>query len=322
MCWAATFLLAAFAALPQIGLSLANDYPTRTVRVIIPYSPGGSPDVLFRVVAQALSEKWGQSVVLENRAGGNTIIGTTAVARSEPDGYTLLFTADGTFLLNPLFYPSLPYSMSELSPITLVGTAPHMFAITKDAPAKNAQEFVAWAKAKPDTVMYGSTGPASLQRLAMEFFSHLTGIKLVHVPYKGAPETTTAVLTGEITASINSVATIMPHVAAGNMRTLGVAAAKRSPLAPDTPTIQEQGVAGFSSQGSFGLFGPAALPNAVRDKIQTDIAEILRRPEVKRVLEQRGFEVYGLDPAEFRKFIAVESEKWRRVIVEAKIKAE
>jgi hypothetical protein len=155
-----------------------------------------------------------------------------------------MLTADNTFIINPLFYKSMPYQMSDLAPITLVASAPHMLAITKNAPAKSVQDFIAWAKSKPDTIMYGTTGPAGLQRLSMELFSRIAGIKLMQVPYKGAPEAITAVLTGEVTASINSVASLLPHVAAGNMRTLGVASIKRVALAPDIPTIQEQGVPG------------------------------------------------------------------------------
>ena len=315
-------LVVALAAGSFAGPVFANDYPNRRVRVIIPYTPGGSPDVLFRMVAQALTTKWGHPVVIENRPGGNTFIGTSSLVHSPADGYTLMLTADNTFVINPLFYSSMPYAMSDLAPITLVGTAPHMFAITKNSPAKSVQDFIALAKAAPDTIMYGTTGPAGLQRLAMELFARIAGIKLMQVPYKGAPEAVTAVLTGEVTASINSVATILPHVSAGNMRTLGVASTKRVALAPDIPTIEEQGVPGFSSQGSFGLFGPAGLPDAIRDKIQADVADVLKLPEIRKYLEQRGFEPHGISAAEFRTFIAKETAKWKRVIADANIKAE
>jgi tripartite-type tricarboxylate transporter receptor subunit TctC len=322
LCGSALCLLVALAAVSFSHQSLADDYPNRRVRVIIPYTPGGTPDVLFRMVGQALSSKWGQPVVIENRPGGNTFIGTSALVNSPADGYTLMLTADNTFIINPLFYKSMPYQMSDLAPITLVASAPHMLAITKNAPAKSVQDFIAWAKSKPDTIMYGTTGPAGLQRLSMELFSRIAGIKLMQVPYKGAPEAITAVLTGEVTASINSVASLLPHVAAGNMRTLGVASIKRVALAPDIPTIQEQGVPGFSSQGSFGLFGPAALPDAIRDKIQADVAAVLTQPEIRAYLVKRGFEPVGNSAAEFRAFIASETEKWKRVISDANIKAD
>src|SRR5262249_9795240 len=153
----------------------ATDYPTRTVRIVIPFSAGGAPDIVMRLVAQALSEKWKQSVVVENRPGANTFTGTVAVTRSAPDGYTLLFTADGTFILNPLLYTSLPYAMSELAPISLVATTPHVLAVGGKVRAQNVPEFVAEAKANPGKMTYGSTGPASIQRLAFEFFSRLAG---------------------------------------------------------------------------------------------------------------------------------------------------
>ena len=180
-------LLVGFVAISSGSQSRADDFPNRRVRVIIPYTPGGSPDVLFRVVAQALSVKWGQPVVIENRPGGNTFIGASALVHSPADGYTLMLTADNTFIINPLFYTSMPYAMSDLNPITLVATAPHMFAITKNAPAKSVQDFIAWAKASPDSIMYGTTGPAGLQRLAMELFARIAGIKLMQVPYRARP---------------------------------------------------------------------------------------------------------------------------------------
>ncbi|MET0528918.1 MAG: tripartite tricarboxylate transporter substrate binding protein, partial [Microvirga sp.] len=190
----ALLLVGAFVAIATASQSYAQDFPNKRVRVIIPYTPGGSPDVLFRMVAQALTVKWGQPVVIETRPGGNTFIGTTALVHSPADGYTLMLTADNTFVINPLFYTSMPYAMSDLTPITLVATAPHMFAITKNSPAKSVQEFIALAKAAPGTIMYGTTGPAGLQRLAMELFARIAGIKLMQVPYKGAPEAVTAVL--------------------------------------------------------------------------------------------------------------------------------
>src|SRR3954447_17157629 len=172
----------------------AVDYPTRTVRVIIPFTAGGAPDVLLRVVAQKLSEKWGQGVVVENRVGGNTLVGTVAATKSAPDGYTLLLAADQTFILNPLLYETLPYSMKELDPIILVASIPHMLAVANKVPVSNVKELIALAKAKPDTITFGTTGPGTIQRIATEYFAGIAGVKLVHVPYKGANETTTAIL--------------------------------------------------------------------------------------------------------------------------------
>ena len=299
-----------------------TDYPTRTVRIIIPFSAGGAPDIVMRIVAQALSEKWKQPVVIENRPGANTFTGTMAVTRSAPDGYTLLFTADGTFILNPLLYASLPYAMSELAPISLVATTPHVLAVSRKVPAQNVREFVAQAKANAGKMTYGSTGSGSIQRLAFEFFSRLAGIDLVHVPYRGANETTMALVAAEIDTSINGAATVLPHVSNGAVRAIGISTKKRLSLAPDLPTIDEAGVPGYSSQGAFGLLAPAAVPQAIRDKIETDLADVMRRPEIRNVLGTRHFELAPLGPTEFQKVIAEESDKWRSVIEDKKIKGD
>ncbi len=300
----------------------ALDYPTRAVRVVIPFSPGGAPDVLVRIVGQALSELWRQPVVIENRAGGNTMVGTSVAARGDPDGYTLLFTADQTFVLNPLLYASLPYSERDFEPVVLVATSPHLLAINKNVPARTVQDLVALAKAKPGTLLYGSTGPGSIQRLATEYFSRITGIELVHVPYKGSPETATALLSGEITLTINGMSVILPYVPTGQLRALAISTVRRSPLAPDLPTMQEAGVPGYSSQGAFGFMAPVGVPQEIRDKVYRDVVEVLKQPALQHLLEGRSFELSGLGPAEFKGFIADEKAKWRRVITEANIKGD
>ena len=308
------------AILPS-GQAAAIDYPTRTVHMIIPFSAGGAPDVLLRLVAQKLSEKWGQGVVVENRPGGNTLIGTVAAAKSAPDGYTLLLAADQTFVLNPLLYSKLPYSMKEFEPVVLMASIPHMLAVANKVPVSSVKELVALAKSKPNTLTYGTTGPGTIQRIATEYFAGIVGIKLVHVPYKGAAETTTAILSGEIDMTINGVSNILPHIGTHKLKALAVSTVKRNPLAPDMPTMQEAGVPGYTSQGAFGLFAPTGTPRAIRDKVHADVAEVLARPDVKKALEARSFVIDASGPAEFEKFIAVENVKWQKVIKEANIKA-
>jgi tripartite-type tricarboxylate transporter receptor subunit TctC len=300
----------------------ANDYPARTVRVIIPFTAGGAPDVLMRMVAQKLTEKWGQGVVIENRPGGNTLTGTVAGAKSDPDGYTLLLAADQTFVLNPLLYASLPYSMKELEPIILMASIPHMLAVANKVPVSSVSELVALAKAKPNTLMYGTTGPGTIQRLATEYFSSIAGITLVHVPYRGANETTTAILAGEIDLTINGMSNILPHIGGGKLKPLAVSTLKRNTLAPEVPTMQEAGVTGYSSQGAFGLFAPAGTPRAILDKINTDVSEVLARPDVKKSLEDRSFVVDNAGPEAFAKMIAEETQKWGAVIRRAGIKGD
>jgi tripartite-type tricarboxylate transporter receptor subunit TctC len=303
-------------------LSFAQAYPSRPVRVIIPFTPGGAPDVLLRLVAQKLSEKWGQGVVVENRAGGNTLTGTVAATKSTPDGYTLLMTADQTFILNPLLYATLPYSMKELDPIILMASIPHMLAVSHKVPASNVKELIALAKQKPDTMTYGTTGPGTIQRIATEYFAGIAGIKLVHVPYRGANETTTAILSGEIDITINGMSNILPHIEGGKLKALAISTLTRHRLAPNIPTMQEAGVTGYSSQGAFGLFAPAGVPADIRAKIHADTAEILKRPDVVKALEDRSFQVDNVGPDGFTKMIASETEKWAKVIRAANIKGD
>ena len=305
---------------PQPAAAL--DYPNRTVRVIIPFTPGGAPDVLLRLVAQQLQEKWGKNVVVENRAGGNTLVGTVAAAKSAADGYTLLLAADQTFVLNPLLYASLPYSMKELEPIAMMASIPHMLAVANKVPVSNVRELIDLAKAKPDTLTYGTTGAGTIQRIATEFFAGIAGIKLVHVPYKGANETTMAILQGEIDLTINGMSNILPHMPDKKLKALAVSTAKRNPLAPDVPTMQEAGVPGYTSQGAFGLFAPAGVPREIRDKIAADVAEVLARPDIRKALEARSFVVDSFGPDAFDKFIADETTKWRKVITTAGIKGD
>src|SRR5215475_686405 len=246
VCAALAATITFFSALLPSHSASALDYPNRPVRVIIPFTAGGAPDVLMRLVGQSLSEKWSQGVVIENRAGGNTLVGTVAAAKSAPDGYTLLLAADQTFVLNPLLYDSLPYAMKEFDSVAMMASIPHMLAVANKVPVSNVKELIALAKAKPDTLTYGTTGPGTIQRIAVEYFSSIAGIKLVQVPYKGANETTTAILAGEIDMTINGMSNILPHIGEGKLKALAVSTVQRNPLAPDVPTMQEAGVPGYS----------------------------------------------------------------------------
>lgn len=315
-------LIMCLAAALGPGAAVAQEYPTRTVRLVVPFPAGGVPDILARILAQGLSEKWGQAVIVENRAGANTNLGAAHVARSAPDGYTLLFTTDGTFILNPILYANLPYSMNDLSPVTLVASSAHALAVSKALPVKSVSEFVDLAKQKPQQLSYGTSGPASIQRIAMELFSRTKGIELLHVPYKGSGETMTALIAGEISATMNGGINIFPLKDDGSIRPLAVATATRSRFAPELPTMQEAGVAGFSSQGMSGLFAPAGTPAEIRNKLHTDVVSMLARADVKQALEKSFFEIQGKNADEFRDIIRIESEKWRRVITEANIKIE
>jgi len=309
-------LLGTLAAPPALAL----DYPNRPVQIIMPFSAGGAPDVLLRTVAQKLSEKWKQGVVIDNRPGGNTFIGTVAATKAAPDGYTLLMTADQTFVLNPVLYNSLPYSMKDLKPVIMMASIPNILVTANKVPASNVKELIALAKAKPETLTYGSTGPGSIQRLSAEYFANLAGIKLVHIPYKGANETTTAILAGEIDMTVTGMSNALPHIGSGKLKALAIGTEQRNPLAPDVPTMQEAGVPGYVSQGTFGLFALNGTPPEIIAKLNADIAEVLAMPEVRKALEARSFVVRSAGPAQFQTFIDQEIVKWRTVIEKANIK--
>ena len=300
--------------------SYAVDFPNKTVRIVIPFSAGGAPDVLLRILVPHLSEKWKQPVVVDNRPGANTNIGTVAVTKAEPDGHTLLLTSDGTFIFNPLIYSSLPYSTSELTPISLVATASFLFAVGTHVPAKTIAEFIQLAKANPGTINYGSSGPASVQRLQMEYFAVLTGVQMTHVPFKGANETVMAMLANQMDASISASSNVLPHLPTGRLRALAVTTAQRSAQAPDVPTMQEAGVPEFDTYSMFGLFAPARTSPEIIKKIHEDFTEIVRRLDVKRALEARSLDVQGKDASEFQKIIERDTAKWQKVITTAKIK--
>jgi tripartite-type tricarboxylate transporter receptor subunit TctC len=302
--------------------ALAADYPAKTVRIIVPFPAGGVPDILARILAQGLTEKWQQPVVVENRSGANTTIGASFVARSSPDGYTLLFTTDGTFILNPLLYSKLPYSMEELTPVSLVATSVHALAVSSSVPARSVREFVALAKAKPGQFSYGTSGPASIQRIAMELLCRTEGITLLHVPYKGSTETMTALLAGEVSATINGGLNIFPLLEDTSIRALAVTSPTRSKFAPNLPTMQETGVPGFVSQGISGVFVPTGTSAEVRTKIHQSIAELLQKAQIKEALDKSFFEPQGKDGDEFRGVIREATERWRAVITEAKIAIE
>jgi tripartite-type tricarboxylate transporter receptor subunit TctC len=298
----------------------AADFPTKTVRIVIPFSAGGAPDVLLRLITPHLSEKWKQPVVIENRPGANTNIGTVLVTKADADGHSLLFTSDGTFIFNPLIYSSMPYSVSELTPVSLVATSSAMLAAATHVPAKTISEFIALAKAKPGAINFGSTGPASIQRLMMEYFAVLTGVELVHVPFKGANETVMAMLANQMDVAFSTSSNILPHLPTGRLRALAVTTAERSPQAADVPTMQEAGVAGYETYSMFGLFATARTPAETIKKIGEDVTEIMMRPEVKAQIAARGFEVQGKTAAEFQQIIDKDTIKWQKVITTAKLR--
>jgi tripartite-type tricarboxylate transporter receptor subunit TctC len=299
----------------------AADFPSSTVRIVVPSSPGGALDVLARLLAPRLGEKWGQSVVAENRAGANGIVGTQSVARAKPDGHTLIIFAPN-FTINPCVYKQLPYKTSDFQPVTVVGYTPSIIVVHPSAKFRSFQEMVAFAKRNPGSVTYASSGVGSSGQLSMALVERLAGIKMVHVPYKGAGDATSAVMRGETLAISTAVGAAMPFIQNGSMVPIGVTTPKRSSALPDVPTLAESGLPGYDVSLWYGIFAPAGIAKDVLDKIYGDLVEVMRIPDVTRRINGLGFEVGGNTPADFARFIEDDLKRWEPTVKAAGIQAE
>ena len=304
----------------------AADYPQRNVRFIIPFSAGGGADVLLRILANALADHWGHPTTVENRVGGNTVVGTIAAIGSPNDGYTLLFAGDQSITINPAMMTNLPYTVQkDLVPITLVAKNPMLLVVTNSTPAKNLKEFIALAKAKPEGITFGSSGAGSIQRLIMELTAQSAGVKLLHVPYKGSNEAVTAMLGGEIQSIYNGVSNFVELVGAGKLRAIAVATDVRSSQMPNVPTVKEATdgqITNLDTGSRFGLFAPAGTPQAIVDQLQKDVAAVVAKPQVRKTMEERGFIPVASTAAQFADIIKSDTAAWQKVIKEANIKPE
>lgn len=316
-------VLATFAAAGVGSEALAQAYPSRPVKLLVPFTPGGGTDILARIVAGKISESLGQQVVVENRPGANTIIATEALVRSAPDGYTLLmqtnnFASNATLYAGKLSYDTL----KDVAPVSLVAGNPHVLVVNPSVPAKDLREFIALAKAKPGTLNYGSPGTGSGSHLAGELFSMLSGVRLVHVPYKGSGPALTDLLGGQIQLIFGTILSTYPHVKSGKLRALGVSSPKRSAVLPDIPSIPEGGVAGYGATSWNGVLTPAGVPKPIRAKLNADIVKALHSPEVRQRLAADGGEAVGSSAQEFRAHIQNEIAMWAKVIKAANIRPE
>lgn len=312
-------------ALLAAGATLAAEdaakFPERPVRVIVPYAAGGTSDVLARLVAQKLSERWGQQVVIENRAGGGTVIGASAVARAAPDGHTLLLT-NNTHFINPHLMANLPYdAMRDFTPVSTLATSAYLLLLKPSVPAQNLQEFLAYVKAHPGKVNFGTHGPGGLTHLAAELLNMTAGTRMQMVQYKGAGPALTGILAGEVDVYLDAPATTVPHVKSGKLRAIGISGKTRLASLPDVPPISEAGVPGFDVTIWYGLLGPANLPAAVTRKINTDLAAVLALPEVKNKLEGLGVTPFASSQTDFVRFVQAEQDKYGRIVKAADIKA-
>jgi tripartite-type tricarboxylate transporter receptor subunit TctC len=306
--------LAAYSALSSLRVE-AQDYPQRPLRIIVPYAAGGASDTNARLIAQRLERDLGQPLVVDNRGGGASIVGTQAIAQATPDGYTL-GVVDSAFTINPtLFKDKLPYdTRRDFAPVSLLTTSPLVLLVHPDVPAKNVAELIALAKAKPGTINYASYGSGSQPHLSGELLKHSAGIDLVHVPYKGAAPAMNDLIAGHIPILFDNMPAVLPQVAGGSVRAIAVAGAKRASALPDVPTLAEQGVTGFEAFSWFGLVAPAKTPAPMLDALQAEVEKVLKMPDVEKRLAELGAERGALSGAAFGKFLAEDSAKWTKII--------
>ena len=308
---------------PALSSSKGQAYPAKPIRLVVPFPPGGPTDTHSRWAAQQLYAGLGQPVVVENRAGAGGIIGTEAVAKAAADGYTLLGGNPGPLTIAPGIRKQLGYDpVRDFAPITLIARSASAWCVHPSVPARGLKEFVALAKARPGAINYATPGVGTVGHLAIEHLSTLTGIKMTHVPYKGAALYTVDLLAGNMDFAQIQIFQAAPYVRDGKLRALGVTAVARSPLLPEVPTAQEQGVKGYSSYNWNGILAPAGTPRAVVDRIHAVLAKPLTNPETRKLMETVGYEVAGDGPAEYAVFIRAETEKWAKVAKAAGIQPE
>jgi tripartite-type tricarboxylate transporter receptor subunit TctC len=299
---------------------LGQSYPTRAIKLVVPSSPGGGTDIVARILGQKLSEQLGQQFVVENRAGAGTVIGNDAVAKSAPDGYTLLMGLS-TLAINPSMYAKLPYdALRDFAPISQSVSACNILILHPSVPAKTVTELIALARAKPGSLTFGSAGMGTNPHLSGELFKSLARIDMVHVPFKGSGQSIISQLAGEIAANFPSVPTAMPYIKAGRLRGIGVTTLKRVEVLPDVPSIAEAGLPGYEATQWFGLLAPAGTPRTIIDRLYQESSRALRSADMKERMTAEGLEVVGSTPEEFASYIRAETEKWTQVIKAAGIK--
>jgi len=308
-----TLAASSITALPALPLN-ADDYPSRPVRIIVPFGAGGPTDVYTRAIAEELRKSLNQAFVEENKPGAGTTIGTDFVAKAAPDGYTLLMVS-GTQTVNETLYTHKPYElMRDLVPIAPLIDSDLVLVVHPSVPAKNLNELLALARARPGTLNYGSSGPGSNYHMAGELLKHLTGVDIVHVPYKGSTGMRTDILSGQIQILFDSVPTMAPMIRAGKVRALGTSGLTRSPILPDVPTIEEAGVPGFQATLWVGFMAPAGTPQPIVEKLNSEITKVVTRPDIKVAWEKTGATPVSMTQSNFKKFMDAQISKWADVI--------
>jgi tripartite-type tricarboxylate transporter receptor subunit TctC len=312
--------IVAFAAVLAAMSAHAQDWPSKAVHIIVPFPPGGSADLLPRIVAEKLTEKWGEPVVVENRPGAAGNIGATAVFQAEPDGYTLLSAPPPPLVINKLLYPKLAYDPARFVPMTIIAAIPNVLLVNPKLPANSVAELIAYAKANPGKLNYSSQGNGTTSHLTAELFKHMAGsLQITHVPYKGTAPALQALVAGEVDMMCDNLGVSLPHVKAGRIKALAVASAKRVPSLPGVPALAES-LPGFEAVAWFGIVAPPGTPQPIAEKVSAGVAEALRHPDVRSRLASLSAEPMGLGPAEMAAYMQRESERWGAVIRAANVK--
>jgi tripartite-type tricarboxylate transporter receptor subunit TctC len=310
----------AAACIAAASVAHAQTYPSKPVRIIVPFAAGGVADLLPRLVGQKLSEKWGQPVVVENKAGASGNIGMTEVARAAPDGYTLGLAPTGNLTVNQFLF-KLPFDTErDLAPITVLATSPNVLVVHPSLPVRNFRELIAYAKTNPGMLNFASPGEGSGAHLAGELLNLEAGIHATHVPYKGLAPAVNDLLGGQVQMMFAGISTVLQHVKSGKLVAIAIAAPKRSPQLPDVPTVAESGIAGFDVTSWYGLVARAGTPPEIIEKIHRDVVDALANEDVRSKLSALGLEPLGDSPAEFARMIAAESRKWGDIVRRAGIK--
>jgi tripartite-type tricarboxylate transporter receptor subunit TctC len=312
-------------ALPALCLACGawgQSFPSKPVRIIVAFPPGGGTDIVARAMGPRLTEIWGQSVVVENRAGASGVIGTEVAARSAPDGYTLFMGTLGNFTANQYLYPKMPVDpLRDFAPLSQVVAVHFVMVAHPSLPAKSVKELIALAKAHPGKINYSSSGPGGAPHLGMELFKSMAGVNLVHIPYKGSGPSFVDLLAGQVSLTCDSLLQALPYIKAGRLRALAVLGAKRTSLLPDVPTVGET-VRGYDLTNWFGLAVPAATPHELVNRLYADAAKVMQQADFRERISNMGADVVGSTPEQFGAFMKSESAKWGKVIREAHIRAE
>jgi tripartite-type tricarboxylate transporter receptor subunit TctC len=300
----------------------AQNYPSHPVKVIVPYAVGGSADVYGRVLAAKLSEAMGQAFVIENRPGGGAVIGTDAVAKSAPDGYTVLIMSN-THTVNETLIPKKPYDlMRDLAPVTGINSQDLLLVAPAKIKANNLREFIAFAKANPGKLNYASSGPGTPYHMAGELFKHMAGVDIVHIPHKGSDQARTAVLAGEVDMMFDAISTIVSHVHAGKLKAFGTSGRTRSSVTPDIPTIAQAGVPGYEATIWLGLMAPAATPKPILERLSSEVRKVINAPGVKDIWEKQGAVPMAMTPEEFGKFLREDIARWAKLVKDTGMKVD